>query len=184
MATVAQALQIARVGKPRPVTVMRHNVVNVGRSGAQATGGTRSAERLAGKLLRPQLVCPDGQAVPAAVGTAALTAARGVWRAVCVAIAAAHQRRAARIQAWAHGFAWHDTHSLPAKEKADLATPSRGCYAVGSDLNGFWLTPSKSTVDSCLHFSHHSGKCCSLVSPGTTWTLVVRPHRGHTIFIL
>ena len=69
-----------------------------------------------------------------------------------------------------------------AKEKADGVHSSRECYAVGSGLVGLWLTPSKSTTDSLLHFSHHSGKHRSTVSPGVTCTRVGRPHRGHTIF--
>jgi hypothetical protein len=73
--------------------------------------------------------------------------------------------------------------ALQAKEKADGVHSLRECYAVGSGLVGLWLAPSKSTMDSDLHLSHHSGKHRSTVSPGVTCTRVGRPQRGHVIFI-
>nr|DAZ46754.1 MAG TPA: hypothetical protein [Caudoviricetes sp.] len=80
----------------------------------------------------------------------------------------------------------HDTHRLSGKIKKQELTCNTfaWCYEVSSCLLRRWLAPSKSTMDSCLHFSHHNGNRCSTVESGVTQTFVGFPHRGHLIFIL
>lgn len=99
VATVAQALQVAWVGKALPVSVMRLDVVNVCRSDSAALPCALAAPRLTQQLCRPQVVCPDWQAVPATPPTALSAAPCAVLGSVLVTVPAPHQLPAAGMQA-------------------------------------------------------------------------------------
>ena len=114
VARVTKALQVLWVDKLRPVAIVRHDMVHVGGVHPQAVSSALSAERLAGKLLRPQVVSPDRQAVPAPPAAAVLAAPLHARRPVPLAVAAAHQRCTAWVQAGAQGLTCHSPSWPPA----------------------------------------------------------------------
>lgn len=107
VARVAQALQVGRIGEFLPVALERDDMVNVGRPYPQAVPGALAAPRLIQQLRRPQIVRPNRQAVPAPPRPALCAAPLHALRLVLCAVAAAHQCRAAWVQAGTQGLTCH-----------------------------------------------------------------------------
>lgn len=64
MVPLAKALQVAAVGKKRPVPAVRLDMVGHGRIYALSLPGTLTAKRLSAQLFRPQIIGPDLEAIP------------------------------------------------------------------------------------------------------------------------
>ncbi len=67
MTGLAQALVVGRVDEQRPAPPVRLDVVHYRGPDTVTTLGALAAERLPQKLCRAEIICPDGQAVPAVV---------------------------------------------------------------------------------------------------------------------
>lgn len=113
---VAQALQIAPIAEPCPVSLVVDDVVNVRRSDANPTLCALAAERLIQELRRPQVALPLVGLVHPAPGLR-LGAAPVSARPVGIAIAIAHQHAAARVSAWPQRLLAHGL-SPPRKTKS------------------------------------------------------------------
>ena len=107
VARVTKTLQVGRIYELLPVTLERDDMVNVGCPYPQAAPGALAAKRLAQQLIGAQVVRPNRQAVPAPPRPALCAAPLHALRLVLCAVAAAHQCRAAWVQAGAQRLTCH-----------------------------------------------------------------------------
>ena len=116
---LAQRLQVAFVGKPRPIAAVRDDVVSHRCPRAHPLLCTLAAERFPQKLLRPKPVRPHRQTIPAVVLRA--FAALFPWP-VLWAPAVPRQLSASRILARPQRPVCHPFHPRETK-KPELTTP-------------------------------------------------------------
>ena len=123
VATVAEALEIARVGEGFPVSAMRPDVVHVRGPLPDAPCLALPAPGLPKELRRPELT-PGLRAVHPAPGLGVLASSVPVLGPVILAVAARHQHAAARMLAGAEWLCGHGL-SPPGKTKSQRPLSSQ-----------------------------------------------------------
>ena len=129
VAGLAQALQIVPVDKAGPVTPVGLDVIHHRGPGPYAPSGALPAPWFPHELIGPQIVCPDGQVVPA-VPLGGHPAPRPL-RLMLGAVSLSGELRASWIPAWSERLHGHGL-SPPGKTKSQHRRPPVWGLIIGT----------------------------------------------------
>lgn len=158
VAGMAQGLQVVRVCEQSPITAMRRDVINIGRSDAKPAPCAVTAKRLAQKLIRTQTVAEDRQHIPA-MPACGLRAAP-LFGLMLGTVAVARQNAAANMSARFQGFYGH---GLSPPDKTKTPEPFT-LLSESAQARWLRLIGSIFTTDSRRQFLHQTAICLPSVS--------------------